>query len=360
MKFNTNTIQQNVKTISSLDSDFVYFDVPENKIYLSSDNQALKLNIQFEDVAEDEKVFVIGKADFLHIISFADEVEIKSDYSFIAGDSKGKFESNPNYLDVLDSIKIMFSQSDTYEPIFDVDEETLRLLTRGSIFVRQEDQRESFQNLNIQSGNIFSSSVYRVYINSFPKDVEAIIHANVLKFIFQLGLNTKVLKNKDSFLLENGDVSLYFASLRNSEFIPILAEKFQKNVNAIYETTKVSFELEELKKKLEFISFYAKKNPSGLTYLKIDADNKVTLSVNESNAVTVECRDITNNESLDENFCLPFNSLTMLEIISKLSKGVESIDLYASRKNESKLFILSFDENEKVILTKINVNVENK
>jgi hypothetical protein len=60
-------------------------------------------------------------------------------------------------------------------------------------------------------------------------------------------------------------------------------------------------------------------------------------------------------EQSDEEFRLPFSSISMLEIISKLSKGVDKIELYASKDTDSKLFVLSFGETEKVVLTKINL-----
>lgn len=355
MKFKTGVIQQNYKTIVNLTADFIYLDVADKKLYMASDNQALSLNIDFEDV-KDEKVFVISKNDFLHVIQFVDgEIELKPDYSFVAGDIKGKFEKNENYLEVLDSIKIMFKQSDEYTPLFEVNEDVLAFLNRGNIFVKADDDKVPFQHLNLKSGYIFSSSMFRIYINKFPIEIDGIIHANVLKALFQLGLNTKVLKNQDSFLLENKDIALYFTSIRNIEFIPILSDRFQSKFDDIFNTTKITFDLEELKKKLEFISFYAKKKPSSLTYLNIDSDNKVILSVDDNNSVSVNVKGIEEKEKIEGTFSLPFNSTVMLEIIPKLAKGVDTIDLYASKDNNLKLFILSFGENERVILSKINV-----
>lgn len=358
MKFKTSAIKQNIRTISNLSTaDFVFLDVKENKMYLSSEKVALRVDIDFEDVT-DEKIFVIGKADFLHIAGFADEIELKSDYTFRAGDSKGKFDRNENYLEVLDSIKVMFSQSDGYNTLFEVNDEIMNLLNRGSIFVKPDDNRVQCQNLNIQGGYIFSSSVYRIYLNTFPiKDAEAIIHSDVLKFILQLGTGTKIKKNLDSFLLENDSVALYFSSLRSVDFLPILSEKFQNGYSRVFNTTKLSFSLTELKNKLEFISFYAKSNPSALTYLNIDGD-RVTLSVSKDNEVGVEVDSIEYiEEQMKGKFSLPFNSIAMLEILSKLSKGVEKVELYASKDNDnSKLFILSFGNDEAVVLSKINIS----
>lgn len=353
MKFKTDAIISNQKIMANL-GDFVYLDVDNNKLYMASDNQALMLKINFEDATESEKVFVISKAEFLHIAQFAEEIELNSDYSFIAGDSKGKFDRNENYFEVLDSIRVMFSQSDSYESLFEVDDNLLKLLTRGSIFVNAEDSREISQNLDIQNGYIFSSSLYRVYLNTFPMPIEGIIHASILKFIFQLGLGTKVSKNRDSFLLENTDVSLYFSSMREVSFLPILSEKFQNGFKNLLEKTKITFNLEELKRKLDFVSFYARKKPSGLTYLNIGADGKVRLLVDENNAVEVETVEIQSGADEGE-FNLPFNSISLLEIISKLMKDHENVSLYASTDNStSKLFLLTFGETETVILSKIN------
>lgn len=354
MRFKTSAIQQNIKTVTNMESDFVYLDVKENKMYLSSENQALQLQVDFEEVT-DEEVFVISKADFLHIATFAEEIELKSDYTFKAGNSKGKFEQNENYVEVLDSIKVMFTQSAGYFVLFDVDEKIMNLLTRGGIFVRPEDTKVQCQNLNIQQGYVFSSSVFRIYVNTFPIEADGIIHADVLKFILQLGEGTSVKKNNDSFLLEKEGIALYFSSLRSVDFLPVLSEKFQEKYKAVFGTTKITFALKELQSKLEFISFYARKNPSALTFLNIE-DERVTLSVNKTSDVSVDVDSIEYIEKSDKEFQLPFNSITMLEIISKLGKGIDKVTLYASKDNDnSKLFVLSFGETENVILTKINI-----
>lgn len=351
MRFSTVAIKQNLKTILSAESDFIYLDVGENKMYFSTDSQALCLDLRFEDVT-DEKVFVISKSDFLHIASFVDEIELKSNYKYKAGPCKGSFSKNENYVSALDSIKVMFSHSDDYETLFKVDSEILELISRGSIFVNPEDSRTQCQNLDIQDGNIFSSSMFRIYINKFPIDGEGIIHHNVLKFILQLGEGTIVKKNSDSFLLVNEGIAMYFSSLRSETFLPILSEKFQNSYKAVFDTTKIVFSLRELKSKLEFISFYAKKKPSALTHLEIK-DGKVSFSVSEENTVNVEAEEIGEFEGSE--FVIPFNSVSMLEIISKLSKGVEKVSLYAKGDDSMMIFVLSFSENENVVLSKIKV-----
>ena len=107
MKFSTKAIKDNLKTICSIGSDYAYIDVSNQKIYFSNEKTTLQLGVTFEDVT-DEKIMVISNNDFIHICSYTDNVNLKSDYSYVADGVKGKFTKNDSYIDVVESLKVSF------------------------------------------------------------------------------------------------------------------------------------------------------------------------------------------------------------------------------------------------------------
>lgn len=354
MKFSTKNIQKNMKVISLINSDFCYIDVTKGNIYFSDDTKSAQIKVDFTDVTDENK-FAINCADFLHICQFSDEVTLTTDYRYKTGEAKGKFEKNENMVPIVDSISTMFEQKDTYENVLTVTTESLNEITRGSIFVAPDDARASFRNLNIKDGFIFSSSDYRIYQNTTTIDKDLIIGAEVLKFITVMGTDTEVKDNDNSFLLMNGDVAVYVSSMREVDYIPLLSPQFKERVDSIYNTNKIRFKAKELSNKLNFISFYAKSNPSNLTYLKVE-DNKVTLSTNDNNSVEVESLGVEYIETYnpDEKLVVPFNALSLMGILSKLAVEDGEVTLYASHLDDAKLFIVEFSKNEKTILAKIN------
>lgn len=356
MKFKTEIIRNNLKICSSL-GDFVFLDVENNNVYLSSDNQAVQLGIEFENIKDDEKkVFVISKDDFLHICSFTEEITLNAKYQYVGGVAKGKFEHNETFIDVLDSIKIMFEQQDSYESMFTLDTVIMDKISRGSIFVNPDDSKAMQRNLNIKDGKIFSTSLYRMYFGDIGEvTTDAIIPSEVVKFLLQLGVGAELKNNSDSFLLTKDNISMYFSTMQNVEFLPVLEESFQSRLLPIFDTNAITFEIKDLITKLNFINFYAKNTPNNLAFLKVSDDGQALLSTNDENSVEVDTVEIKKIEDNDDEFSLPFDSLSLQNILTKLSKGGnDNVTVYASRDNGTKLFVLSFSESEKVIMSKIN------
>lgn len=361
MRFNVKTIKDNLKTISSVVSDYVYIDCTNDDfaLYLSSEREAIKIPLSVSSIKDDEKIiFVISKVDFVHLISFttSNEIEIDSNYKYISNNGvvKGKFESNKDFADTLESIKVLFIHSDEYSDFITVTPSILEKINRGAIFVSPNDIKSSYRNLNIKDKKIFSSSDFRIYINSIDEiENDGIISFDVLKSIQNLGVGAVLKKNNDSILVCDSENTIYeYISIEmDVPYIPVLEEKFQTKVQGLYETTKVSLSCGELKDKLNYISFYSQKNPSSLGFLKIK-DGKATVSSNEENVIDLEISSYEEMEVCEDEYRLPFNVTSMLNILSKLGK--DNIDIYASKNPSVKLFIIKFGENEEVILSKLN------
>lgn len=359
MKFSTAMINSYARIVSTLNTEYIYLDVANGLFYSAGDRQAMKLAMDFTDVKDDEKkVYVIGKDDFLHISCFTDELEMDSSYRYVSSDgqTKGKFAHNEDQSDTLSSISEMFDQKDDYVKMFRLTDEISDIydaLNRGMLFVDGNSNNPCFRNLNIRNGNVCSSSDFRIYIRKVKSDAEGLIHADVLKFILQLGYDTEVYNNRDSYLIEKEGISLYFSTVCGTEYIPIDNENFKAKYLDVFKSTKIVFSPQELSSKLQFLSFYAKNNPSTLAYMKVK-DNTVTLYANTENSVNVNAKCIEYNEGTEGEFILPFNSSSMITILQKLSSG-KDVSLFFSKEEFRKLFILQFSDDEFVILAKVSV-----
>ena len=351
MKFETSKIKANLKTINCIDTDIIYLDVDSSKMYLSSSNTAMEMVLKFEDVT-DEKVFVLNKTDFLHIVQYADVIELKSDYSYKANVAKGKFEHNDSFEDVIESIKVNFENSSSYKDLFEVTDEVYEKLVNGSIFVKPSDVNASNRFLNIQNGYVFSSSDYRIYLNKVDIDTDSLIHGDILQTIFVLGNGTKIKSNDDSIFITKDDVSIYYSTMRDVDFLPVLSEKFQTRINGIMnDVSTIKFNTNEFVEKLKFIDFYSKNNPNSLVCLK-DENGKLKLVASEN--ATIEVENIGVEFKEEGEFNLPFSSDLVLDMLLKVGKNSEEFTLHASKDNSNKLFIFDFGD-EKTIFTKLNV-----
>lgn len=351
MKFETAKIKENLKTINCIDTDVIYLDVKSGKMYLSSSNTAMEMKIEFSDVT-DEDVFVLNKTDFLHIVQYADVIVLKSDYSYIANMAKGKFDHNDSYKDVVESIKINFDNSSSYEDLFEITEDNYEKIVNGSIFVKTSDIDKSNRFLNIQNGYVFSSSEYRIYMNKIDIPTNSLIHGDILQNIFAMGVGTKIKSNEDSILITKDDMSVYYSTMKDVEFLPLLSERFQNRINGIMnDVSMIKFNTDEFVNKLKFIDFYSKNNPNNLVCLKED-NGKFKLVANENSSIEIE---VIESEYKEEGeFDLPFNSNSVLDMLLKVGKNYKEFTLHASKDNSNKLFIFEFGD-ERTIFTKLNI-----
>ncbi len=361
MKFKTQTIRENAKIISTIPTDFVYLDVENNTIYFANEKHALQLHTEFEDVKDDEKkVFVIKKQDFMHTINFAEEINLKANYKYIVNQAKGIFAHNEELANILTSIRVMFTQKDTYVDMFTLNENLVEKITRGSIFISGED-KDIFKNLNIQNKKVFSSSLCRIYSDDIDVETDGIIPQEVVKSLLQLGVGTKVMNNENSYLVIKDDISVYYSTPDNLQFIPLNTENFQKKyLNIKSNTNDIVFNTQEFLEKLGFITYYAcakySNNPNNLVTLKF-VDNKCVLLVGEENSIDLDYENFEKIEEFEseEDFVIHFNSIALKDMVSKLGNKKETFTLHKSQDFDDKFFVLSFGGNEDVILTMLNI-----
>ena len=364
MRISTKSFVENMKSISVVVSDFIYIDCTNEEnyaFYVSTDTQAMKIPLEISDVKDDEsKIYVINKSEFMHLIQYADgEIILNSDYSYSAnsGAIKGKFESNDGYAEELESRKVLFDHENEYTDFMEVTPSIMEGINNGSIFVSADSVKPSEKFLDIQSKKVFSYSKFRIYINDIDVEHDGLLSTEVIKSIQSLGVGAIVKNNNDSFLITNAQRSIfeYFSTPNDVDFHPVLSEGFQSKINATLEFNKISINIDILRNKLDYISFYALKNPNQMCFLNIDSENKISLSTDENTFVDVSVESFDKKEEF-ENLSVPFDCSTLQLIASKVSKESETINMYVSAEQSNKLVLMTFgDSKETVIIAKLNL-----
>ena len=364
MKISTKPFSENLKSITNVIADFVYIDCTDESnyaFYVSTDTQAMKIPLEITDVTDDEKqIYVINKIEFTHLVSYAKEfITLNADYSYTAnnGQIKGKFEKNEGYAEELESRKVLFDNEDEYEEFMEVTPSIMNAITSGGIFVAPDSIKPSERFLDIQHSKVFSYSNYKIYMDDIDMEdgKEGLLSNEVLKSIQSLGIGAIVKSNNDSYLCTNAQRSIfeYFSTPNDVDFHPLFSEKFQKKLEESKSFNKISFNIEELRAKLDYLSFYANKNPNKMCYLNIKDDEKFFISTDENTFVEVSA-EITKTEEFDE-MSVPIDCSAMQLILSKVGKDAETWNMYISNNPSNKLIITTFgDSNETVILAKLN------
>ena len=364
MKISTKPFSENLKSITNVISDFIYIDCTDKSnyaFYVSTDTQAMKIPLEITDVTDDEKqIYVINKIEFTHLVSYAKEfITLNADYSYTAnnGQIKGKFEKNEGYAEELESRKVLFDNEDEYEEFMEVTPSIMNAITSGGIFVAPDSIKPSERFLDIQHSKVFSYSNFKIYMDDIDmeEDKEGLLSNEVLKSIQSLGIGAIVKSNNDSYLCTNAQRSIfeYFSTPNDVDFHPLFSEKFQKKLEESKSFNKISFNIEELRAKLDYLSFYANKNPNKMCYLNIKDDEKFFISTDENTFVEVSA-EITKTEEFDE-MSVAIDCSAMQLILSKVGKDAETWNMYISNNPLNKLIITTFgDSNETVILAKLN------
>jgi hypothetical protein len=114
----------------------------------------------------------------------------------------------------------------------------------------------------------------RIYINNIAVENEGLLSNEVIKSIQSLGIGTIIKKNDESLLLTNPQRSIfeYFSTPNNVEFHPVLEDKFKGKIEQVKTFNKITINIEELRSKLDYISFYASRNPNSMCFLTVEND----------------------------------------------------------------------------------------
>ena len=363
MQISTKPFSENLKSIVNVVSDFIYIDCTDESnyaFYVSTDTQAMKIPLEITEVTNDEKqIYVINKTEFTHLVSYVkDFITLNADYSYTAnnGQIKGKFEKNDGYADELESRKILFDNEDEYKEFMEVTPSLMNAITSGGIFVAPDSIKPSERFLDIQHSKVFSYSDYKIYMNDIDMDEnkEGLLSNEVVKSIQSLGIGAIVKSNNDSYLCTNAQRSIfeYFSTPNDVDFHPLFSEKFQNKLIESKSFNKIVFNIEELRAKLDYLSFYANKNPNKMCYLNIK-DEAFFISTDENTFVEVSA-EVTKTEEFNE-MSVPIDCSAMQLILSKVGKDAETWNMYISNNPSNKLIITTFgDTNETVILAKLN------
>ena len=363
MKIYSKALMENLKSISNVVADFVYIDCTDESnyaLYVSTDVQAMKVPLEVSDVAEDEKkVYVINKVEFCHLVPYVSEfLNLSADYSYNANNNaiKGKFESNDGYAEELESRKMLFDHEDEYADFMEVTPSIMNGINSGSIFVSPDSIKTSERYLDIQSSKVFSYSKMKIYINDIDVQHDGLLSSEVIKSLQSLGVGAIVKNNNDSYLLTNAQRSIfeYFSNPNDVDFHPVLSEQFQAKINNVRTFNKFTFNIEELRNKLDYIMFYAQKNPNQMCFLTVEGDN-VSLSTDENTFVEIPLVEMNKTEEF-EKMSVPFDCSSLQLITTKVGKECENLSMFVSSEINNKLMLITFgDTNETVIIAKLNL-----
>jgi len=225
-------------------------------------------------------------------------------------------------------------------------------LAMASYFVNPMDVNYAQRGVHIFNDTIASSSLFRIYIDSFESEYPMFLQHDILKFIFEIGENTSVLQNEQtkSIKITNTDIEIIFTSITNVSPLPINSEKFVNTISALKQDTKVVIDIASFVDKINFMQFFAKKNINNLSLCTIDKNNNLLSITVGNNNTHVSCKEIESNKEVLEFY---YNNAMVGDILTKIGKGKESVTLYCSE--EHNIYILSFSENQFVALSKIKV-----
>lgn len=364
MKVYVKSIMENLKSVTSVNADFIFIDCTDSKnyaFYVSTDTQATKIPLYITDVADDEKqIYVINKSEFTHFVPYVNEFfNLKSDYSYNANDNafNGIFEKNVEFSEELKSRKSLFDHEDDYAPFMEVTPLILSGLTSGCIFVKPDSIKSAERYLDIQNKKVFSYSDMKIYLNDIEVPSDGILSNDVVKALQSLGVGAVVKNNRDSYLLTNAQRSIfeYFSNPNDVDYHPVLSEPFQEKIANVKKFNCFTFNIEELRSKLDYISFYTLKNPNEMGFLNYE-NGKVLLSSDENTFVEVPLVEVKATEEF-EKMSVPLNCSTLQLITSKVGKESENLNMYVSSIESNKLIVITFgDSNETVIIAKLNLN----
>ena len=363
MKIQIKALNENLKAISGVVADFVYIDCTDSSnyaLYISTDVQAVKVPLEITDVVENErKIYVISKIEFCHLVPYVNEyLVLNGDYSYNSNNGvfKGKFESNSAYEGELESRKSIFDNEDSYTDFAEITPTVFQNIMSGSIFVAPDSVKPSEKFLDIKDGKVFSYSKMRIYINNIAVENEGLLSNEVIKSIQSLGIGTIIKKNDESLLLTNPQRSIfeYFSTPNNVEFHPVLEDKFKGKIEQVKTFNKITVNIEELRSKLDYISFYASRNPNSMCFLTVENDT-LSLSTDENTFVNVPTVSIEKTEEFDV-LSVPFDSSCLQLVTSKIGKDCENLTWYVSSDSNNKLMLIQFgDSEETVIIAKLNL-----
>ncbi len=328
--------------------DFVYLEPSEKRLYIANQLTACYIDLDIDGVEDTDSTMVIGRGMFQHLLSAGEELTINKDYSYSVGAYNGFIDHNETMLDALSSIKSTFDNED-FELSLVVDAVTFGKIAKANIFVNPEDNNVTSQGVHINEKTISSSSLYRFYVDAIDSDATMFIHHSMLKFIFELGEHTSILKQENTFKLQNNNICMIFTGLHNVEPLPVNSEKFVNACNAVRDNTQVKVTISNILPKVDFMSFFSKQKVNNLSTMKFDTtENKLYILV-DNNTSSCDCSVTSDDLFVEFNY----DNSVLKDILTKVNKDIEAITLYCS--NDSKLVIAEFSKEQYVVFAKINV-----
>jgi hypothetical protein len=343
--------------LSNMAENYFYLD-PKNKLcYLEANDTVAKISLEIEDVEDMPDFMVFNKNDFFHTISYADDLTLKQDGSYIMDEIKGKLVLNPKLVSMKDSYSSIFTSLDQDFFLFSIDTyEELLAFTDGSIYVSSDEDGNNLASraLHLIDDRIASSSMYRLYLSNFKAMSKSIaLPSLATKIVSILGVDTEVFLKDKTFHITNNSIAISTPAFVNVNPLPINSSSFTNVMDKLRVSDYFELPLDETLPKLSWLSYYAKQNVNSLTHVQYDGKSLV-FSVNENQCL------ITPNENFqkdnESSFNFYFDLTTFLEVLTRLPHGGTSIKLFETQ--EIKLVLIEVSSTVEVFLTKINFEKE--
>jgi hypothetical protein len=330
--------------------DFVFIEPSEQRLYIANKETACRVDLNIENLSEEESTMVIDRAMFQHLINAADELTITKDYHYSAGQYSGYLEHNETLLESLDSIKSVFNTED-FELLFTTNDTILGKMSKASLFVNPDDNNMSQRGLHIIDKKISASSLFRIYTDEIDVETKEplFLQHDVTKFIFELGDNTSILKNDRIIKVVNNNVEIMFTSILKVTPLMITSEKFVNSINDLRSKTNIKIDVKSILPKIDFMSFFSKKNANNLSTIKVDIDNNILYIMVGENKTEVPCSSTSELKEVEFNY----DNLVLKDVLTKVNKDVSEVTMYVS--NESNIFLVEFSKEQFVVLAKIKV-----
>jgi len=298
MVLNTVEVNNNkalIGMVGAMDS-FLHIDSEEKALYVSGSNIALKLNVALElDEKEETGSYVFSKKEFFHVTGSCPSIHINKDYSYNTGSFKGTFQTLESEKEVLIGIKEMFGE-ENYEKMFEAGDSLKSELEKALYFVSKDDINPASRGIHISTNAISASSMFRIYTNKQEMGVSCFLPYSLIKTLLETKETLTVYKSEQTYKLQNDKITIIFAGNSGVSPLPVEEDKFKSSVEALKNSTKVTFNTKSIIEKLSFLSFYAERKKNGATKLSLDKDSKLCYFQVDDNVVEIPIE-----EDLNEN-----------------------------------------------------------
>jgi len=261
--------------------------IVEKALYINDDNKFIRININLEATEQEIKndvVLTLNKADLLHLIPYSSKVEIDSNNKYNTDTNiHGIFNSDSSQSYMYESLKELFNNKSEYNYCIENKDQYNQLVVANR-FTNAEDKNNQAKFTFIKNNKIFSSSMYRIYINDFIFDnpiEELILPCGLIDLLKYTNYPINISRQENSIYVSSSNIDIIYATVDKVSVLPLFEEKFTSLQKKLFSSNYFTVNVINFISKLDYLRFYAKEvnNKASLTI----KDTKVKIEVNNKN-----------------------------------------------------------------------------